>query len=250
MSFKNAARRLEYLLFPPICRVCGERQSIFKATLPQPLCDECSTKWAEQMQELCPQCGEAYVRCRCAPEVLRLSRCDRLIKLARYRGKNADMVERLILRCKDINDRTLLRYLAADLVMPVFRVLREDGVDVGNAVVTYAPRRIGQRLVIGHDQAAALSRALARELGCRRIQAIRRVIGTRQQKELGAKERTENARRSYRLAPHIDLTDQTVLLVDDVCTTGATLTACTELLYTAGAKRVIAVCVAVREKEK
>ena len=250
MSFKNAARRLEYLLFPPICRVCGERQSIFKATLPQPLCDECSTKWAEQMQELCPQCGEAYVRCRCAPEVLRLSNCDRLVKLVQYRAKDAGVAERLILRCKDVNDRALFHYLAADLVMPVFRVLREDGVDVGNAVVTYAPRRIGQRLVIGHDQAAALASPLARGLGCRRVKAIRRTFGTRQQKELGVKARLDNAHRSYRIKARTDIKDKTVLLVDDVCTTGATLSACTELLYTAGAKRVIAVCVAVHEKEK
>ena len=50
MSLKTVLRRLELLLFPPICRVCGERQSIFKATLPQPLCDVCSAKLAEQMQ--------------------------------------------------------------------------------------------------------------------------------------------------------------------------------------------------------
>lgn len=249
MSLKDIARRLEYLLFPPICRVCGERQSIFKTTLPQPLCDACGAKWAEQMQEACPHCGEAYARCCCAPEVLRLSRCDCLIKLARYRKKDAGVAERLILRCKDANDRALFRYLAADLLMPVFRVLRKDGVDVEKAVVTYAPRRIGQRLVVGHDQAAALSRALARGLGCRRIQAIRRVVGTRQQKELDAKARLENARRGYRLAPRVDLTDQTVLLVDDVCTTGATLSACTELLYAAGAERVIGVCLAAHEKE-
>ena len=250
MSIKSVLRHLEYLLFPPICRVCGERQSIFKATLPQPLCDGCSAKWAEQMQELCPQCGESRARCSCAPEALRLSNCDRLVKLAQYRAKDAGVAERLILRCKDVNDRALFRYLAADLVMPVFRVLREDGVDVENAVVTYAPRRMGQRIVVGHDQAAQLSRALATGLGCRWNKAIRRVVGTRQQKELGVKARLDNAHRSYRIKAHTDIKDKTVLLVDDVCTTGATLAACTELLYAAGAKRVIAVCVAVHEKEQ
>jgi ComF family protein len=61
---------------------------------------------------------------------------------------------------------------------------------------------------------------------------------TRPQTGLGRKERIENLRHAFSLTGAVNLTDQRVLLVDDVLTTGATLEECTKVLLDGGAAHV------------
>lgn len=238
---------LEALLFPPICRTCGERMNIFAPTLPQVLCPNCAEKWRVAADAPCPHCGKARPQCDCVPVALRRGGCDRLVKLTRYDADKHGVPEKLVLRCKDVNDRALFAHLAAELMLPTFRAVQASGATVEDTVVTYAPRRTGVALTVGHDQAKQLARALARGLGVPCVRALRRVRDGAQQKELSTAERRENAAQSYAVRPSDDWRGKTVLLVDDVCTTGASLAACTQLLLESGAARVIAVCVAVTE---
>ncbi len=236
---------LAALLFPPICRGCGTRMSIFAPTLPQVLCPACAEKWRTISQERCERCGETRPRCLCAPEALRESGCARLVKLTRYRAGKRGVSERLILRAKDVNDRALFAHLASELMLPVFRALQESGGSLERTAVSYAPRRVGAVMTVGHDQARQLARALARQLGIPCVRSLRRIRGGAQQKELSADERKRSAEDSYAARPSAVWRARTVLLVDDICTTGATLAACARLLIENGATDVIAVCVAV-----
>lgn len=238
---------IEALLFPPICRVCGERMSIFAPTLPGVLCPDCAKAWREAAESVCPRCGESRSHCRCAPTALTAAGCDCLVKLTRYRAHQHGVPERLILRCKDVNDRALFAHLAAELMLPTFRALQASGTALEDVVLTYAPRRIGVAITVGHDQAKQLARALARGLGVPCVGALRRARDGAQQKELSAAERQENAAHSYAVRASEAWRGKTVLLVDDICTTGASLAACTHLLLEGGAAHVIAVCVAVTE---
>ena len=58
------------------------------------------------------------------------------------------------------------------------------------------------------------------------------------------KERVENAKRSFRICRRTPLTGKTVLLVDDMITTGATMVAAADVLRRNGAKRIYAVALA------
>ena len=86
------------------------------------------------------------------------------------------------------------------------------------------------------EQAQKLAKALAAQLGCEYKSIITRK-GNTVQKELSMKERIEAADRSYEI--HGDkCRGRRILLVDDVVTTGASLAACTRLLYEHGAAEV------------
>jgi predicted amidophosphoribosyltransferase len=133
---------------------------------------------------------------------------------------------RLVLALKYGNARPVVRSLARAMA----RQVRHEQVDV----VTWAPTSGERRRRRGYDQAELLARAVAWRLAvpCRRL--LERVDDPRgPQTGRSRAERldgpTFRARRSVR---------GTVLLVDDVVTTGATLRSGTEALLAAGARSV------------
>ncbi len=96
----------------------------------------------------------------------------------------------------------------------------------------------------GYNQAALLARALARQAGLPfEPTAIRRLRDTRPQVGLGARDRQTNVSGAFGAEIPI-VKDQRVIIVDDVCTTGATLRACATALLEAGAAQVWGLTVA------
>lgn len=107
-------------------------------------------------------------------------------------------------------------------------------------VVAHAPTaasRIRQR---GYDQAALIARSLARRRKLRYAPLLARQNST---KQIGASRRARlrQLEQAFRPIRTRKIEGATVLLVDDVVTTGATLTAAASALKAAGAKRVIGV---------
>jgi predicted amidophosphoribosyltransferase len=105
-----------------------------------------------------------------------------------------------------------------------------------------------RRLHRGFNQAADLAAALPVPV----VHALWRRRMTAPQTGLTAGARRRNVRGAFRLSPllssrviHSMLVDRTVVLVDDVRTTGATLDACAHVLRDAGAKDVRALTLAL-----
>lgn len=112
-----------------------------------------------------------------------------------------------------------------------------------DAIVTPLPTASQRQRQRGFDQADLLAQALAagRQLTCKRL--LQRHGQTRQ---VGAtrNQRFSQARSMFRLASAAPLEHKTILLVDDVITTGASLSAAAVLLQKAGAAQVMAVAIA------
>jgi ComF family protein len=96
----------------------------------------------------------------------------------------------------------------------------------------------------GYNQAEALARGLARRLDRPLKRLLRRTVATEKLAGLSATERVRAMRRAFRARHTPGLAGRTVLLVDDVLTTGATCGAAARALRRAGAARVIVVVIA------
>jgi len=110
----------------------------------------------------------------------------------------------------------------------------------GVAVVVPVPLHWRRRWARGYNQAAALAREMAEELGAEFApNLLRRVRHTPQQVQPTASARRENMKGAFRARSGARLAGRTVLLVDDVMTTGSTAGEAARMLRAVGAAKVI-----------
>lgn len=141
------------------------------------------------------------------------------------------------LKYKDV---TALALPLAQLLLETVEPMRAH-VDLAVPVPLHS-RRLRAR---GYNQAVLVLRELGRILDLPCLEsAVQRVRDTPSQVQVGGWEnRRENVRGAFRCQdPRV--CGQRVLILDDVCTTGSTLVACSESLYAAGAASVRGVTVA------
>lgn len=101
----------------------------------------------------------------------------------------------------------------------------------------------------GYNQAEWLARGLSREWGkAVDFQLLKRVRATRTQTLLDASERQSNMRSAFRALKRVD--GLRIAVVDDVLTTGSTISECAVVLKAAGASQVIAITCGTPQIEK
>ena len=96
----------------------------------------------------------------------------------------------------------------------------------------------------GYNQSKLIAKTLAEHCHLPYENLLEKHVDNEEQSVLPRKERLENVIGVYRKIKKADVRGKTVALVDDIITTGATINACAEVLYQAGAGRVIAVAFA------
>jgi len=95
------------------------------------------------------------------------------------------------------------------------------------------------------NQSEVLAAYLAKKLNKKIVKdRLKRIKYTMPQTELKREQRLKNVNGAFRAKRDSNFEDKTILLVDDVLTTGATLNECAKALKDAGAKRVIAFALA------
>ena len=207
-GLKIKAAILDFV-YPPSCPICGK-----EAASPSYCCGECAgrlTPYAPTVEN--PAFG-------------------RLISAFVY----DDVSKKLIYAAKEGNDGCAVSAMAYFM----HRVLSEERLTYKISEITYVPMYRTDMRRRGYNQSRLLARELSALTGkpCRNL--LKKVKATQAQKELGAVERRENIRGAFRYDGRHDAAGKTILLIDDVCTTGSTLSECALRLIEAGAENVFA----------
>lgn len=205
-----ASRRLLHtvldLLYPPRCAGCGRVDTAW--------CESC-----QRESEHIPPPRHIEV----------LPPLAGIAASAVHSGKLREAVQAL----KYNNARTLARHPLGERL-----VQRLQALDWTIDRVIPVPLHTDRLKVRGYNQAQLLGEYVAEYMTLPLSPAaLRRQRYTQSQVELGAAARLANVQGAFAADP-ASLTDQTILLIDDVYTTGATLSACAEAALAAGARAV------------
>ena len=205
-------------------------------------------QWEREMRLQCPLCYMAYCDCRCQPRMMKRAGCTAFLKLAPYgEGATYRVAHRMVLDLKRRPMSRVTQYLSGELAPSVLEALSAAGVSAQNAVITYLPRHPRKRRREGTDQAKELASALSASMQIPCTALIGRYGKSREQKKLNAKHRAENLKEEFFLRGNA--TRRFVILVDDLITTGASVSVITKLLLDAGASGVLAVALAWTERK-
>jgi len=153
----------------------------------------------------------------------------------------AGVVREALHRLKYAGERRLARPLGAAIAR------RWTHAGVGGDILVPVPVHRDREAERGYDQATLLGDAAAVALGLPMDRTLERWQATTAQFHLDRRDRAANVAGAFRLTPTTDparVARRWIVLVDDVLTTGATLTACADALLAAGAMAVSAVTVA------
>jgi competence protein ComFC len=227
---RRAIAGIGQAVFPGRCLACGAW--LDGETDPSvPVCGRCRTALVPLADPRCAACGMPLLveegrctRCRSAGFAFASSAA-----VFAYRG----IVRDLVIALKSGRRRRLVRLFAPFLAALLEE--RRPGVPV-----VPVPSRPGRA---DPDAVELLCRELARRHGVRVLRLLRRGYGVAQ-KSLSYAERLRNLQGRIHAARGARPSG-TLVLLDDVFTTGATLDACTRTLLAAGAARVDAVTLAV-----
>ncbi len=226
------------LIFPPKCIFCGKRLS---PKTSKHVCSDCANEL--------PYC-KAYHRCRRCGKPVAVSdtnMCKDCYKRRHYNTRitsafvYADGAKRAVVGFKKEKNAGF----ASTLAIYVAQMVKSDfgGVDF-DVVVSVPPRKKG--FSDEHfDQAACLAAAVSRRLGLNYISnALVQKEVIKKQSSLSFDARIENVKGNFAVRKPEKIDKKTVLLIDDVCTTGATLEECAKVLKESGAFRVYAATIA------
>jgi competence protein ComFC len=223
-SFRRAAEFAIDLVYPKRCAGCTRRGTW--------LCDDCSIAFPRFSTPWCDRCGvpATYSRCKCPSTPAKLEQ-------VRSVGPFDGWLRGAVVQFKYHGEWARAAHLAEPLATTIIHLQRVDAL----IPVPLHPTRLRQR---GFNQSLLLAQQAGGLLGVEVREALIRTRRTDAQVNLGAEQRMANVAGAFAVRPDILVAGRSVVLVDDVVTTGSTLSACAAALIGAGAASVKAASLA------
>lgn len=244
-----ALHKIKLFLFPPICTFCSEPTEEYDS-----LCSKCWLSVKFINRGVCKYCGEAIdgENPQKYPFNISTGYCQNCFKLGFCKPSNNfmasiaydDFVKPFIIKMKQHNSPNL-----ALLFAKFFHVSDFEKADLIIPVPIH-PLRLYQRT---YNQTALLAFALKYWYGNAvppvAVNILKKSHYTSKQKGKNAAERAANVKDSFFVPPHMQkhIKDKSIVIIDDVLASGATLNECKQVLEKAGAKEVRGIALAQTE---
>jgi len=210
---------------PPRCGGCGAIVDEVES-----FCADCWRTLEFLGSGGCSRCGiplQATEAELCGACLARPPRLDRIRSAVAYDDISSSIALRLKYGRKVGLARTMSRYMSPLLT------------DLPEALLVPVPLHRSRLWRRGFNQSAIVAKALSRQTGlpiC--VEALKRVRPTPPLKGMNMRQRRRTVAGAFRANPAVELRGRTVVLIDDVLTTGSTANACARVLKSAGAERV------------
>jgi ComF family protein len=248
-AVKAASSSLFSILFPSDCRICRAPLTNIASL---PVCDPCLAQIVPLDGPLCQICGEKLFHPNAETEDVPLCPICRRVgahfrRAAAY-GAYEGALRDLIHLFKYNGIRPAGKILGGLLNQTVAAMALPDSV-----IVIPVPLWSGKRTARGFNQAEAIARSFIHFQSSSSIQLdtsiLVRTRETASQTGLTRHQRRTNVRGAFAVVKPLKIKGRTILIVDDVMTTGTTAGECARVLRRAGAKEVFVATIARATKE-
>ena len=234
-------------LFPSDCRLCGSPLVNISRL---PVCAECLSSIRPMDGHLCPVCGERLSGPYAifAGGEVNCALCRRLqppfVKATAYGSYESGLRELIhLLKYDGVRPAAnVLGRMLAEAIAPLQSLFAE-----GPVVVVPVPLHARKRRQRGFNQTELIARSALKLESCRRFElkaVLERTRETQSQIGLSRHQRRENLRGAFAVMAPEEVRGHEILLVDDVLTTGTTVSECARVLQRAGATKVYVATVA------
>ncbi|KKS69238.1 MAG: hypothetical protein UV41_C0060G0007 [Candidatus Daviesbacteria bacterium GW2011_GWA2_42_7] len=221
-------------LFPKLCVGCGKWGSYF--------CSKCVAD-ISQGDLVCPNCERAAIGGVTHPLCRSKWKLDGLWSLGVYRDPLRKAIQKLKYRyvseLADVLVDLMISYWAK--YTPQFIEELKKG---GEWVIVPVPLHQKRKNYRGFNQSELIGQMLSRKLGLEYSEVLKRILSTKPQVGLKSWERKKNIHGAFSLTVDGSLSAMSILLIDDVWTTGSTLKECAYVLKRGGAQKVWAITLA------
>ena len=231
-------RFLKNIIFPPKCVFCGQT---LEPNVKRNICGCCGDDIEFCSDSVCcEKCGKPILGFGEKPLCYfcangKSKHFNRIISSFCYEGAVRDA----IIKFKTKGIRAHCDVFSDSIVARIF----EEYPSIQFDIICGAPPHNKKRN--GFDQVEMLVRSISAKLAVPFVSSLfEQTRKTRKQSALKFKERLENMKDSLCVKEDINLDGKSVLLIDDVCTTRATITECSRALKKSGAKAVYAATIA------
>ncbi len=232
--FIKVFENIKWLFFTKRCRYCN-----VLIDKDQELCDNCRDNLPIIKGEKCFLCGVEKSRCVCRKKK---SEYDAVTAPFYYEGGVQNSIKLLKFNNK--------MFMASILAQDMAETVRNDYKDINFDFICNVPFNISQKLTRNYNQSELLAEALSNELGIPYKRTLVKLYNTETQHNMGTKYRKGNVFGVYDVNERVSVRDKTILLVDDVKTSGATLDECAAILKIRGARSVYCVTATIASKKK
>ncbi|MCH2208078.1 MAG: ComF family protein [Lentisphaerales bacterium] len=218
---------LKSYIFPEVCSLCKENKSfdesyICKSCLnelertPENSCQLCSSP-IDTFLKLCHQCIEN-------PRPWQKGKAPLLLK-----GQSREIIHKFKYNSQIILSRYLVQAMVEKIHQTTIREL---------SCVTPVPMHWFKKMKRGFNQAELLAEGISKALDKPHLPLLKRKMQKSVQALKSRSQRKENISHIFEINEKQKVPEGTILLVDDVLTTGATLTACSKVLLENGAREI------------